>query len=1064
MKEAIHLSYLKDSRLLTTTTLKKEEENRMKKSFWITLLFSFLLPAVIIAQTSTSGAFAGKVVDVDGNPVLGAEVVIVHNPTGTRFSTLTRNNGQFTVPAVRVGGPYTVTVSFEGFKTEKKDGLVVKLGETKYVDFTLQLATVDAGEVVVTASDSVINPYRTGASQNVGQDSIEDLPTISRSLSDFTRLSPQIISDSETDGAFNVGGRSSRYNNVQIDGAQNNDLFGLGGTGTPGGQSEATVISLEAVQEFQIVMAPYDVRQGGFTGGGVNIVTKAGTNKFFGSLFYEARDEKFVGDGPDEFEFNQFSEGFVGASLGGPLIKNKLFFFVNFEYSKKKVPEDFFIDGSGANYDWGHMDLADRFSSILSGYGYDSGGYDEISNDRTRTNIFARIDWNINDRHRLTLRHSFMKSDFENLSRSSSRSFTMGNGGIIYKTKSNNFVLQLNSTLGDNIFNELMVNYQTVRDNPTYMGQPFPKIIVFDSGVTFNAGSEEYRHRNILNQDLVEITNNLTIFKGNHTIVLGTHNEFFKFYNVFVQREFGKYEFSSLDDFENGDPSYFDRYYSLTGDPNAPARFKVFQLGLYAMDEWNITPSLKLTIGLRADVPLMPDDPPNNSLVFSTFGIPTNQNAGGNILWSPRVGFNYSSSKDLQIRGGVGIFSGRTPYVWISNQYSNTGTDLARFRDFSPDFKFNPDPLNQPTNPSPVAVGDINLIDKNYKFPQVLKTNIAIDKRLPFGFTGTLEFVYSKSLNEIFYQNINIGPNGQTNAFDGRVLMGSQSTSGSRRYGNPNYLNDDFREVIMLSNTSEGYQWTVSAQLQKEWGGGNMINASYSYGEAKDLFGGTSSRAISNWQYNVVKGNPNDPELSWSFHDPGHSIKLAITKKFRFFRNAPTTISLFYDGRSGRRFSTRYYNDVNGDGRTNDSIYVPANESEFILTRGSWTDLDAYISADPALDSYRGQILPRNANRDPWYHGMDLKFSQDIPVPGLKGHRLSLYVSVKNFLNLLNKDWGVYRYIAFEDTPLTFAGYDAATGKPKLEFWGKTGDKDARYTLNQLLSRWQALFGIRYKF
>lgn len=1035
----------------------------MRKSVWITLMLCLLLPAALVAQGVTTGAYAGKVVDVDGNPVLGAEIIVIHAPTGTKFTTLTQNNGQFNVPAVRVGGPYTITAAYKGFKTEKKDGLVVKLGETKYVNFTLHLATVDAGEVVVTATDHVINPYRTGASQNVVQESIESLPTIARSLSDFTRMSPQIVSDDETDGAFNVGGRSSRYNNVQIDGAQNNDLFGLGGTGTPGGQAEASVISLDAVQEFQIVMAPYDVRQGMFTGGGVNIITKSGKNKVFGSLFYQARDESLVGKGPDNYDFSEFTENSMAATLGGPVIKNKLFFFANFEYSKKKVPEDYYIDGSGENYDWGHKDEVDRFISLLQGYGYDAGGYGPLANERTRTNIFGRLDWNMNQNHRLTLRHSYLKSDYENLSRSSKTSFVLGNGGIVYKNKTNNTVLQLNSTLGANIFNELMVNYQTVRDLPIYMGDPFPRIVVSIPGASLNAGSEEYRHKNQLDQDLIELTNNLTIFKGNHTLVFGTHNEFFKFYNVFVQRAFGKYEFKSLDDFENGNVYRFDRYYSLTGDENAPAEFNVFQLGLYAMDEWNVTPTLKLTLGIRADVPIMPDDPSNNPAVLASFGIPTNHNAGGNILWSPRVGFNFSPSQDLQVRGGVGIFSGRTPYVWISNQYSNTGVDLGRYRAYYPDF-FVTDPFDQPVSPNPDTRGDINLITEDYRFPQVLKTNIAIDKKLPFGFTGTLEFVYTKSLKEIKYQNINIQATGETHSFDGRPLFGEPSTSGSASYGNPDYVDSNFQNVLLLSNTDEGYQFTISAQLQKEWGKGNMINAAYTYGEAKDLNGGTSSRAISNWRYNVVKGDPNEPELSWSSHDPGHRIMFAITKKFNFIKTAPTTVSLFYNGRSGRRYSTRYYNDVNGDAYQNDSIWVPQSEDQIILTKGTWEGLDQYIKDDPALEKHRGQILPRNASRDKWYNSLDVRLSQSIPVPGLKGHRLELFLNIKNFLNLLDKEQGIYRHIVFDDAPLTFKGYDEATGKPMFEFWGKTDDKDARYTINQLLSRWQMVIGARYTF
>ncbi len=1046
----------------------------MSKRLSVTLMLFLLVPAFILAQGVTSGSFSGKVSDVDGNPIAGADIEIIHGPTGTKYNTITMSNGQFNFPSVRVGGPYTIECAFEGFKTEKQEDLIVKLGETKFVNFTMVLATVDAGEVLVTASNPIINPSRTGAAQNVVLDAIENLPTISRSLSDFTRLAPQIVGSDETDGAFNVGGRSSRYNNIQIDGAQSNDLFGLGGTGTPGGQAGASVISLDAVQEFQIVMAPYDVRQGGFTGGGVNIITKSGTNNFHGSFFFEGRNEAFVGDGPSEYEFNAFSEAVFGGSFGGPLIKNKLFFFFNAESSNRKVPEEYFIDGSGAGYDWRYdpddptfmKNLADTFLNALqSKYGYDGGGYGEVTNERKRLNLFGRLDWNINDKHRLTLRHSYMKSDFDSLSRDSSRHFTFGNGGVIYGTVSNNTVLQLSSMISNTMHNELTLNYQTVRDNPTYMGDPFPEINVSVPGGTFYAGSDEYRHQNELEQDLIEVTDNLTIYSGDHTFILGTHNEFFKFMNIFVQRNFGKYEFKSMEDFLNEDVYRYDRYYSITSDPSAAAEFSVAQLGFYAGDEWRVSPNLNLTLGLRMDVPFMPDDPLANPQVAAAFaGHRTDTNAGGNMLWSPRLGFNFDvlGNQDLQLRGGIGIFSGRTPYVWISNQYSNTGMDQRRYRVYYPDF-FVSDPNGQPENPNPYASGDINLIDESYRFPQVFKTNIAIDKRLPFGFTGTIEFIYSKNMNEIAYQNINLQQTGETNGFDGRPLYGTQSTSGGGRYGSPDYVNDNFQNVLWLTNTNKGYQFTISAQIQKEWGRGNMVNASYTYGEAKDLFGGTSSRAISNWGYNITKGNPNEPELSWSSHDPGHRIAIAITKQFEFFKNAPTTFSMFYNGRSGRRYSTRYYNDVNGDSRTNDSIWVPAQESDIILTKGTWADLDKYLSDDPALDKARGTILDRNASRDKWYNGLDLRFSQSIPVPGLKGHRLTLYVNVKNFLNMLKKDWGVYRYIEYDEAPLTFVGYDDATGKPKFEFWGDA-EQDERYTINQVLSRWQALFGFKYSF
>lgn len=1038
----------------------------MKKKFCIRLFLFFLLPVMIFAQGVTTGAFNGTVVSEDGSKLPGVLITAVHVPTGTPFTAVTIDTGTYYIPAVKVGGPYTFTAALDGFVTKEKKNIFVKLGENKQVDFMLTLTPVTE-EVKVTGVIPIMNTSRTGASQNVVEDTIRNLPTISRSLDDFTRLAPQMVSDAETDGAFNAGGRSSRYNNIQIDGAQNNDLFGLGSTGTPGGQAEATVISLDAVQEFQVVLAPYDVRQGMFTGGGVNIITKSGTNDFHGSAYYWGRNESLMGKGPSDTKFNDFTEGTFGATLGGPLIKNKLFFFLNAENAKKSIPEDYYITGSGEKFDWGSKAEADRFISICQKYNYDPGSYDQVVNDRTSKKIFARLDWNINAKHRLTLRHSYNDSDYENLYRDDPNEFVFGNGGVIYLNKTNNTVLQLNSVFGKNINNELMINYQTIRDNPTYMGEAFPTIEVSIPGSkSFQAGAEEYRHRNQLDQDLIEITNNLTIYKGKHTFVLGTHNEFFNFYNVYIQREFGKYSFGSLDDFEAGKPSYFERYYSLTDDPKAPAEFNVYQLGLYAGDEWAVTPKLKLTLGLRADVPLMPETPPENPLVEEKFGIPTNQNAGGNVLWSPRLGFNFdpTGKQKLMFRGGVGIFSGRTPYVWISNQYSNTGTDLARYRVYYPTF-FVTDPYGQPESPSGTpAPGDINLIDENYKFPQVLKTNIAVDAKLPFGFTGTVEFVYSKSINEIKYQNINIEPNGKTDAYSGRPLFGTPSTASYPYWGYPDYKHSEFQNVIYLTNTNKGFQYNLSFQLQKEWADGSMFNASYTYGMAKDLFGGTSSRAISNWGYNIITKDPNNPDLSYSAHDTRNRFFFTVSKKFNFIKNAPTTFAVVYDGRTGRRYCTRYTNDVNGDGRTNDSIFVPRNGDEIILTTGTWAEFDQYIKDDPALDAHRGQILPRYASTDPFYHQLDLKLTQAIPIPFLKGHKLEAFLTVRNFLNMLNKDWGVYRYILYDDSPITFEGYDAATGKPKFAFKGKTGDVDARYTINQVLSRWQMLFGFSYRF
>ncbi len=1034
----------------------------MKKSLFFKLMLLLVLPAVIVAQSATTGAITGVVVNNDGTPLSGVAIKAVHVPTGTTFNVVSRTGGFYLIPAVKAGGPYTVTAAITGFRTEKKTGIVVKLGEKAQVNFALQLATVDAGEVVVTGVEEIINKSRTGATQNVAQNVIEDLPTISRTLSDFTRLAPQFASGEDA-GSFSAAGRNSKYNNIQIDGAQNNDLFGLDLSGTPGGQAESTPISLDVVQEFQIVLAPYDVRHGGFTGGGINVITKSGTNEFHGSVYYEGRNENFVGNGPSDYEFSKFSDKTYGVSLGGPIIKNKLFFFFNAEQTLAKTPEDIYIDGSGADYDFGHKDEADRIINILKGkYGYDAGGYGQVSNETKSTKIFFRLDWNINDKHRLTLRNNYVDSSHERLDRSSYTQLWLGNAGRIYKNTNNSTVLQLNSNFSEKLFNELIVNVTSIHDNPTYMGKPFPNLTIYTgTGVSFKAGSEEYRMRNDLKQDLVEITDNLTMYSGKHTYIFGTHNEFFSFYNVFIMREFGKYSFNSIDDLEDGNPSYYDRYYSVTDNPNAPAEFNVAQLGFYAGDEWAVNNKLTLTYGLRGDVPLMNDTPPANAAVLASFGIPTDQNAGGNMLWSPRLGFNYDLKGDnsFQIRGGLGVFSGRAPYVWISNQFSNTATEIARYKNYNPDF-FIADPYNQPDNPFAVTSGDINLIDKDFKFPQVFRMNFAVDKKLFAGFTGTFEWLYSTNINDVKFANINLQKTGDV-LFDGRPLFG-QSSESKYSYGRPDYVDPSFGNVILLSNTNEGYEYSLTFQIQKLWAG-NMINAAYTYGEAKSLFGGTSSRAISNWGYNITTGDPNNPKLSWSPHDTRHRIMFAMTKQFHFFKKATTSFSMFYNGRSGRPYSTRFYNDVNGDGRTNDAVWLPATADDIILTNGTWEDLDKYIKDDPdGLDKYRGKIVPRNSSRDPWSHFVDIKITQSIPLP-FKGQKLQVALTVENFLNMLNKDWGVYKYIAYDESPLIYEGIDSATGKPKMSFVGRADD-DARYTINQLLSRWKAMLGLRYTF
>ncbi|MCX6558805.1 MAG: TonB-dependent receptor [Candidatus Aminicenantes bacterium] len=1038
----------------------------MKRMLLTLMMCCIILPGLLMAQGMTSAAFNGLITDSDGNPIVGATVTALHNPTGTVYTALTRQDGLFNIPAVKAGGPYTVTVKIEPFKTQELKDITLKLGEDRNLKFKMSLETIFE-EVTVSATNPIISEGRTGASQNVSTSIIESMPSIGRSFDDFARLAPQV--DSRGSGAFSSAGKSSKYNNIQIDGAVNNDLFGLGNSGTPGLSGP---ISLDAVQEFQLVIAPYDVRQGGFTGSSLNAITRSGTNTFVGSAYYFYRNQDFVGKDIDGNAYGTFNEKQYGFRLGGPVIKDKLFFFLSGEMGNRVVPPTYVIDDSGASDDFGGTAIsvadAQRFRDILvNKYGYDPGGfgrgYRDVASDNTK--IFVRLDYNISDKHRLTLRHNYVKGTADNQpSKATSSCFAFADVFYQLNNKTNSTVLQLNSTLGNNLFNELTLNYPTIRDFRAVPEPFFPQVKVFVGNNAFTAGTEQYSPANGLNQDIIEITDNLTWYTGKHTFTIGTHNELFDFGNLYIRNYYGYWEFSNLNDFENGKSS---RYYHdfITVDPKSKwwAAFGVKQIGGYAGDNWSVLPNLNLTLGVRLDVPIINDLPTANPLVESVYGVKTDQVASGNLLFSPRLGFNWDVFKDkkTQVRGGIGIFSGRTPYVWISNQFSNTGIDFTRFDLKNPTFKFVPDPLSQPESGTGLVPGvsEVDVIDKDFTYPQVLRTNVALDQELPWGIIGTLEVIYSRNMNDILYQNLNLKETGKLGIGNRILYTRNVSTK--------------FNDVIYLTNSTQGYQYSVSAQLQKNFNKNSWANLTYSYGEAKDVNSGTSSQAASNFGYNPIRYNPNDPELTWSNYDVRHRIGAAVSYTFNFLKKAPTSIGLFYGGRSGRPYSTTYVNsaDVNGDSSYNDLVYVPNAFGDVILTDKdgkvladqltTWEALDAFIRRDPGLDAARGTIVPRNASREPWYHGLDARIAQDIPLPVLRDNRLQITLDIVNVLNLLNKKWGKSVYVSNQnDTAWTFKGYDAATGKEKIFFT----DRLDKFSVSNLGSRWGAQLGLRYSF
>ncbi len=1055
--------------------------------------------ATVFGQGITTASFSGTVSDKNGDPLPGAVINAVHEPTGTRYSTVSRANGTFKIFNVRVGGPYELTATMTGFKTQKDSNIFLKIGEDYHVDFAMALDTVEETLVVVAESNPIINPSRTGAVSNVSEEALEKLPSISRSFEDYARTNPYFSSTAfnSGDNSITVAGRSNRYNTILIDGAVNNDLFGLSATGAPGGQAESPFISLDALQEVQLLVAPYDIRQSGFSGGGVNAVTRSGSNNLEGSIFHYFRSDDYIGDGPNDQPFGELDDKQTGFRVGGPIIKDKVFFFANYERRRKGQPNGWAVrdgvwdngtlvsDTTGVGQNFGHLEEITEIVDILRDrYGYDPGGLDDLTRDTDSDSMFIRFDFNIGDNHQLTIRHNLV--DAENLrTGNDNNTWQFAGNHQFFPSKTNSTVLQINSTFGD-LYNEGRISYTTVKDRRRGVGDPFPWIEIESlsspdgrPNAEVEIGTERFSTANSLDQDILEITDDLTFFKGDHTITVGTHNEIFSFDNLFIREAYGAYEFATLEHFRNGwartyNHSFSSQDLNLDGvvdsaddkngdgvideadgwDPNKSAAFDVTQLGLYAGDQWAITPDFNLTLGLRVDVPFFPDTPTRNPLA-EEFGYRTDVTADGNALWSPRVGFNWDITGDSknQLRGGAGYFTGRSPYVWVSNQYSNTGIEFTRISVFNRSnaidennfVPFEADPFNQPKNIPGAGGNEINVIDEGFEFPQVRRWNVAYDRDLGiWGMVATAEYIYTENINDIVYRNLNWAPNGDT-FFDGRPMFSRVNTT--------------LRDVILLDNSDEGDQTNWSLKLERPFKDGLWWNVSYVNGESNSVNDGTSSQARSNWRFNPVGTDPNNPEVGTSVYEVKHRINMAVSYKFGFER-APTTVSLFYNAQSGRPYSNSYRFDVNGDGESNDLMYVPASADEVIITNGTWEDFNAYVEADEGLRNARGTTIKRNASYAPWQRTLDFRLAQDVRV---SRYSFQFTWDIINLLNLLDSDDGELLYVSNNNiSPVRYDGLDEETGKPIYNL--QLTDPDQRWTQDNTRSRWAMQFGLRFSF
>ena len=1099
----------------------------MKK---ITQLFMFVMLFVTtlsIAQTTTSTIY-GVVKDSSGETVVGATVAVTHVASGTKYYSITNSSGYYNIPAVRPGGPFHVQISYVGFTTFETKEVYTSLGASTAVNAVLSEDITSLKEVVITIEGSSFNKDKTGAAQQFSKREVQSIPiTGARTMAAITKYNPN-------GNGSSFGGQDSRLNNFTVDGSILNNGFGLGGDSQAGGRTGSTSISIDAIEQLQVNIAPFDVRQSGFVGAGINAVTRSGTNDIEGSVYSSYRDNssKFVGDNAagTPVTATKFKENMKGFRLGTPIVKDKLFLFVNAEELTKTEPAtDWVSTGSpltGITSRVLYSDMQTLSNFMKDKFGYITGPWEGFDSESYSKKFLGRLDWNINDNHKLTLRyvHHDSESDFL-ISNSSSagagnrrtqfNAMSFQNSGYTQQDNTRSAVLELNSKLSETLHNNLIVGYDKQIEDRGYRTELFPTIDIRNAGTTYTSvGFDPFTPGNKLNYSNFHITNNLTKYIGKHTIIGGVNFEKFESNNLFFSASNGVYIFDSLQQFYDAAnfsltsgydpktigatnptlrPARFQyRYSAVEGGVDPYQQLKSNKIDLYLQDQYIVNEKLKITGGLRVSMidfeNTALENPAVNALSFTrgekwnTGVMPKTQ-----YLFEPRFGFNYDVKGDrsTQIRGGTGVFTGKPPYVFISNQIGNNGV-LTGFIDVSGaaanSYGFTTNPaVFKPANATLPTSFDLAMTVPNYKFPQVWKSNIALDQKLPGGFVGTIEYVYGQNINAVTYYNANLkDPTARFNGPDNRNRW--ISSSGNR-------INSNVSMAAILANTDEGYYNSTTLKVEYPAKKGLWGSFALTFSDAKDIQS-AGSTASSSWQsIRSINGNNENIGLSTSDNNIKERLVGLLGYRINYGKEhgGSTSFTLGYIGQSGFGYTYNINGDMNGDGVSgNELMYVPGHGSQIKFEQFTSTQPDAtvttfttawqqdalekFIAQDKYLSSRRGGYTERNASYVPILHRFDFSVAQDFYVT-IKGIKNSFQVraDILNFGNMLNNDWGVseratvpslltYRSVGADGIPV----YRLAT---QLDENGYTILARDTYSKNTSTSNvWTAQLSLRYTF
>lgn len=1071
---------------------------RQKLAMGSLMLIMCMSAFSLFAQITTS-RLGGKITASDGKALEGVDISLISTTDGSKYNSRTNSDGRFLLNELTPGGPYTIKISFIGYKTEEKTGINLSLGNNTF-NMALLTEVKELNNVTVKSNKKNVMP---GSGVQIAQSQIRNLPSLNRSIQDLTKITPQSNNNSFL-------GTNFRYNNVTLDGAINNDAIGfspsLGGqtntSGQPGSSTRNNPVSMDAIQDIQVYLTPYDVKIGNFLGGSINAVTRSGTNEVHGSIYAFGRNGSIIGPnnaGDGSKEPSSFYEYQTGFRVGFPLIKNKLFFFTNEEITKRQDPV---ILGAGSS-DMTLLtkDQAQQISTYMKNtYGVDAGSYSNYNIYSKSTKFFNRLDWHINDIHQLSIRNNTITSEATNLERDQ-QDFRFSS--IDYKQINNQVstVAELKSHFSNEISNSLLAGYSHIHDYRDPLSNPaLPQIQIASNGGTIFLGTD--REASIFNmkQNVYELTDNLTIFKGKNTFTFGTHNEFYDITYGFVNSWNGRVDYSSITDFLNNNPSRVRTNYNyknntrdyIMGTP--PAKFKVNLYSLYGEDEIQVTDRLKITPGLRLDLAQVPNKQPLSSKTTgatvdayygTTYGYTKPKDIKnhylGQVQLSPRIGITYDVKGDQRfiIRGGTGLFTGRIPFAWMGYAFYNNGVTYGAYDNKSSKKAFvsGTDPIadaltgkgeagfasKQGVDVSNAAgATQVDMIDNNFKMPQIWRSSLSLEYNTSDQWKFSIEGIYTKVIYDLRFQQVNYVDNPTYWVYDKKKQQPIYSGTG---------INSLYTNAYELSNTSQGHRYSITGQINKVFNFGLDGMIAYTYGVSKDISNGIRNSMESNWQLNQAL-NPNNPQLAYSNFDVRHrfvsSWNYRTTSSNKMFSSV---FSLFFNATSGLPFSWGFVNStINGTGQQVSLVYIPlkSETTNFFSSanQAMATAFDNFIDSDKYLKKRRGKFTERNGGRTPWNYDMDFRFQQDFKLNVFKGqHTITFVYDIINLTNLINKNWGwqyfsANTYNSMGSVGLTKVSSGSATAYP-IYTWSKPV---APYSKDLFASRWQMQFGLRYTF